>query len=50
LADYEPLAVFRTEVANNGAPPGVMINSPAIAAGRCGQGRVLYTLRMGGYL
>ncbi len=42
LADYEPLAVFRTEVANNGAPPGVMVNSPAIAAGRCGQGRVLF--------
>lgn len=42
LADYEPLAIFRTEVANNGAPPGVMIDSPAIAAGRCGKGRVLF--------
>src|SRR5262249_10090385 len=41
LADYEPLAVFRTEVAENGTPVGVMVGSPAIAAGSCGRGRVL---------
>jgi hypothetical protein len=41
LPDYEVLGVFRSELAENGAPPKVMINSPAIVAGQCGQGRVL---------
>ena len=42
LPDYEPLALFRTEIAEHGAPAGVMINAPAIAAGRCGRGRVVF--------
>lgn len=41
LADYEPLALFRTEVAKNGTPEGIMVNAPAIFAGTCGQGRVV---------
>lgn len=41
LPDYEPLAFFRTEVAEHDSPKGVMINSPAIVAGRCGKGRVI---------
>ncbi|HWI57827.1 MAG TPA: BPL-N domain-containing protein, partial [Bacillota bacterium] len=41
LADYESLGLFRTEVAHNNTPKGIMVNSPAIFAGRFGQGRVL---------
>ena len=41
LPDYEVLAVFRTELAKNGTPAGLMTNSPAIAVGRYGQGRVV---------
>ena len=41
LPDYEVLALFRTELAENDTPRGVMINSPAIVAARCGKGRVL---------
>jgi glutamine amidotransferase-like uncharacterized protein len=41
LSDYRPLAHFRTEVAENGTPKGVMVGSPAIVAGACGRGRVL---------
>jgi hypothetical protein len=41
LPDFEPLALFRSELAENGSPAGVMVGSPAIAAGQCGQGRVL---------
>jgi putative intracellular protease/amidase len=41
LPDFEPLAHFRTELAKNDTPVGVMVNSPAIVAGRCGKGRVL---------
>jgi len=41
LAPYEALAFFRSEVAENGAPPGVMTGSPALAAGRFGRGRVV---------
>jgi glutamine amidotransferase-like uncharacterized protein len=41
LPDYEVLAFYRTEVAEHNSPKGIMINSPAIAAGRCGKGRVL---------
>jgi glutamine amidotransferase PdxT len=37
---YRPLALFRTEVADNGTPAGVMINTPAQAAGTFGKGRV----------
>jgi hypothetical protein len=41
LPDYVPLALFRTEVAENGTPVGAMTDSPAIVAGPCGSGRVL---------
>jgi hypothetical protein len=41
LHDYVPLALFRTELAENDSPKGVMIGSPALVAGRYGQGRVL---------
>ncbi|MFA6562991.1 MAG: BPL-N domain-containing protein [Verrucomicrobiia bacterium] len=41
LPDYEPLAFFRTEVAEKDAPKGIMVNSPAIVASRCGKGRVI---------
>ncbi|MCX7886141.1 MAG: succinylglutamate desuccinylase/aspartoacylase family protein [Verrucomicrobiae bacterium] len=41
LPDYEVLAWFRTEIAKNDTPAGVMVNSPAIVAGRCGKGRVM---------
>jgi len=41
LPDYVPLAFFRTELAENGTPVGVMTDSPAIVAGPCGGGRVL---------
>lgn len=41
LPDYQPLAVFRTEVAEGDAAKGVMIGSPAALAGSCGKGRVL---------
>jgi hypothetical protein len=41
LPDYEPLAFFRTEMAKNGTPVGLMVNSPAIVAGLCGKGRVI---------
>lgn len=37
---YTPLALFRTEVAENGSPAGVMVDSPAAASGSFGQGRV----------
>ena len=41
LPDFEPLAFFRTELAKNDTPVGLMVNSPAIVAGTCGKGRVL---------
>jgi len=41
LQDFEPLALFRTELAENGTPRGLMVDSPAIVAGLCGAGRVL---------
>jgi len=41
IPDFVPLAVYRTEVAENGAPKGVMANTPAIVMGRWGNGRVL---------
>ena len=40
IPDYTPLAHFRSEVAKNGAPTGVMINTPAMVAGLWGKGRV----------
>ena len=41
LPDFEPLACFRTELAENNTPVGVMVNSPAILAARYHQGRVV---------
>ena len=41
LAAYTPLAYFRTEVAENDTPAGIMVNTPAIAEGICGEGHVI---------
>jgi len=41
LPPFETLAYFRSEVSSNGAPVGVMINSPAIVRGQYQQGRVV---------
>jgi hypothetical protein len=41
IPDFEPLTFFRTEVANNGSDPGIMVNTPAIARGQFGAGRVI---------
>ena len=41
LPPYVPLAYFRTEVAFNDTPKGIMINSPAIFAARYQKGKVL---------
>lgn len=41
IVDYEPLAVYETEVAKNGAPTGVMKGTTAIARAPFGKGRVV---------
>ena len=41
LPPYEVAAVFRTEIAKNGSPVGVMIDSPAVVRAPFGKGRVL---------
>jgi len=41
IADYETMATFKTEIAKNGAPEGVMIGTTAIARGQYGRGRVI---------
>jgi putative intracellular protease/amidase len=41
IPDFKPLALFRTELAENETPRGVMVNSPAAAAGTLGKGRVI---------
>jgi len=41
LDDYEVLARFRTEINENNAPKGVMLNSPAIILGRFGAGKII---------
>lgn len=41
LPAFEPLAHFRTELAENGSPVGAMVNSPAMVRAACGQGRVI---------
>lgn len=38
---YEPLAIYKTEIAKNDSPKGVMPGTAAIARGNYGQGRVL---------
>jgi type 1 glutamine amidotransferase len=40
LPPYTPVAVFRSEIAEYGAPTGVMVNSPSQAIGTFGKGRV----------
>ena len=41
LPDFEPLAIYRTEHAENGSPAGLQVGTPAIVAGRCEGGRVI---------
>jgi N-formylglutamate amidohydrolase len=41
IEDYDGLAKFETEIAKNGAPPGVMLGCTAIASGAYHAGRVL---------
>lgn len=41
IPDFEPLAVFRGEVTEHGAPKGVMPGTVAVASGRFGEGRVI---------
>jgi hypothetical protein len=41
LPAFETLAYFRTEVSSNGAPAGVMVDSPAIIRGQYKLGRVI---------
>lgn len=41
VPDYEALATFRTELAENGTPKGAMVNTPAWARGAFGKGRVI---------
>lgn len=41
LPDYTVFAWFRSEVAENGTPAGVMVNSPAVVGATFGKGRVV---------
>ena len=41
IEDYHAVATFKTEIAKNGAPKGVMIGTTAIAQGKFGNGRVV---------
>lgn len=41
LPAYKPLAIYRTEKAENGSPVGAMVHSPAIVTSTCGKGRVV---------
>lgn len=41
VPDFQVLSSYRSEIAENGAPEGVMIDTPAIVRGRFGEGRVL---------
>jgi len=41
LDAFQALAFYRSEIVSNGADKGVMQNTPAVAADRFGQGRVL---------
>jgi putative intracellular protease/amidase len=40
IPDYETLATYKTEIAKNGAPSGVMLGTTAAARGTYGAGRV----------
>lgn len=41
IPDFEVLATFRTETAENGSPKGIQVGSPAILTGTFGKGRVV---------
>jgi hypothetical protein len=41
MTAYRTLATFTTEVAENGSPAGIMVDSPALAEARFGKGRVM---------
>ena len=41
LDDYQALAWFRSGIGQNGADPQIMVDTPAILAGRFGKGRVV---------
>jgi glutamine amidotransferase-like uncharacterized protein len=41
IEDYEPLAIFESEMRKNDAPPGIMKGTTAIARGKFGKGRVV---------
>lgn len=41
IDDYEVIATYKTEIAKNGAPKGVMVGTTAIAQGTFGKGRVI---------
>ncbi|MFM7919011.1 MAG: hypothetical protein ACKPJJ_02230, partial [Planctomycetaceae bacterium] len=41
IPDYQVLATFTAEVAKNQTPAGIMVDSPAIVAGKFGAGDVL---------
>jgi glutamine amidotransferase-like uncharacterized protein len=41
IPDFETLALFRTELAKNDSPAGIMVDSPAMVRGSFGKGRVL---------
>jgi hypothetical protein len=41
LPDYRSLAAYESEIAENGAPRGVMIGTTAIAAADYGKGHVI---------
>ncbi|MES2595244.1 MAG: BPL-N domain-containing protein [Verrucomicrobiota bacterium] len=41
IPDFEPLTFFRTEIAKNGSPPDIMVNTPAVVQGQFGAGRVI---------
>ncbi|HYR57547.1 MAG TPA: hypothetical protein VEO95_02910, partial [Chthoniobacteraceae bacterium] len=41
IPDFEPLVFFRSEISKNDAQAGLQINTPAIARGTFGAGRVL---------
>ena len=40
VSEYQTVALFRSEIAENDTPVGVMVNSPAQAIGTFGKGRV----------
>ena len=41
IPDFQTLATFKTEIALNGAPQGIMLGTTAAAEGKFGQGRVI---------